>query len=334
MILKLQDAIAENPPKEVSALIALMGLVLQDDKYRQMVNSELQSFPRFQERKALIENGFFSGLDLLQLLIACGAKSGANNTIVNSLIDRLTDWGLVSDIEIGLKNAHVRFKWNKAQIAQFITLKILDNVLLGPSYIAQKYRQSVPAIYVKKGEDEFTGTGFLTLNQSNTAKHAIVTAKHNVDPAEGITFSGFSSPNGVSYEPLTSEWILHPSLDLAAMPVKCSEAPVHIYSVGVARVLSRTITLGYPRIATTADTYLLAHGGELNAIVSDYHKQNYLIISNAVAPGNSGGPVLDEAGVCVGMVVRAFESEHEGGVSKANAALPASVILNFLSTVL
>ena len=103
-----------------------------------------------------------------------------------------------------------------------------------------------------------------------------------------------------------------------------------IFPVGTGRVLSRTITLGYPRIATTDAPYLLAHGGELNAVVSNYHGEKRLIISNVVAPGNSGGPVLDEAGLCVGMVVNAFETAHEGGVSVANAAIPSGAILDFI----
>jgi S1-C subfamily serine protease len=75
----------------------------------------------------------------------------------------------------------------------------------------------------------------------------------------------------------------------------------------------------------------LAHGGELNAIVSSYHGDQHLIISNLVAPGNSGGPVLDEAGVCVGMVVNSLETTHDGGISTANAAIPSSVVLDFIT---
>ncbi len=89
---------------------------------------------------------------------------------------------------------------------------------LGPEGDEQHYRQSVPAIFVKKGQDEFTGTGFLATNKANATKHVIVTVKHNVDPTEGITFSGFGSPDGVSYRTLVQAWILHPSVDLAAMP--------------------------------------------------------------------------------------------------------------------
>ena len=39
--------------------------------------------------------------------------------------------------------------------------------------------------------------------------------------------------------------------------------------------------------------------------------------------------MLDEAGLCIGMIVDSFESSHEGGVSIANSAIPAEHILKF-----
>lgn len=252
--------------------------------------------------------------------------------IIGSLLDRLIEWMLVRDVGILVPNGLIRYDWNKPRIALFNSLRILDNVLLGPTYVAEKYRQSVPAVFVQKDGCDYTGTGFLVTNRADAKQFVIATAKHNVDPAEGITFVGLSSPEGVSYTPLARDWTLHPELDMALMPVNSSHEAIPIYPVGEARVLSRTITLGYPRIATTDRPYLLAHGGELNAIVSNYYGEPRLIISNVVAPGNSGGPVLDEAGLCVGMVVASFETEHDSGVkSTANTAIPSRAILDFIA---
>lgn len=331
MIGKLRDALAANPPREIHALIKLMGTALIDDQYRALVNREREIFPDFAERQRLLEMGYFLGPDLVKLIHASGDGSGTTVHVVGSLLEQLIKWMLVLDASVLVPNGLMRYQWNKQRIAHFIALHILDNVLLGPTYVAQKYRQSVPPVFVMKGEDNYTGTGFLVTNRGDGQKFVIVTAKHNVDPADGITFVGFGAAEDVTYTHLADSWVLHPTLDIALMPVACSEAAVPIYPVGTATALSRTITLGYPRIATTDAHYLLAHGGEVNAVVSNYYGEQLLIISNVVAPGNSGGPVLDEAGLCVGMVVKAFETSHEGGVSVANAAIPSGPILDFIA---
>ncbi len=334
MIGKLRDALAASPPREVHALIKLMGTVLIDDQYRALVNSALQVFPDFAKRQKLLEKGYFLGPDLVQLIHVSSDDSGTAVDVVGSLLEQLIEWMLVSDLGVLLPNGLMRYRWKKQRIAHFTALQILDNVLLGPTYVAHKYRQSVPPVFVRKGEDNYTGTGFLVTNRGDGQKLVIVTAKHNIDPADGITFAGFGAAEDVTYTPLADSWVLHPMLDIALMPVACSKAAVPIYPVGTATALSRTITLGYPRIATTDAPYLLAHGGEVNAVVSNYHGERRLIISNVVAPGNSGGPVLDEAGLCVGMVVDAFETSHEGGVSVANSAIPSGPILEFIASYL
>ena len=217
----------------------------------------------------------------------------------------------------------------------FSALNILDNILFGRSYIVEKYAPSVPSIHVNKNGTEQIGTAFLVRNHSPGKNHGqtfLVTARHNVDPDEKITFLKF---NGLaSYKALSPTWRFHPERDLAAMPVSTAPTITPIYSLGAAVILSRTISLGYPKISSTDQAYLLAHNGELNAIVTSYlDRKQYLIISNDVAPGSSGGPVLDDAGLCIGMVVRALEGKYEDGVSKANAAIPASDIQEFIASI-
>jgi S1-C subfamily serine protease len=160
-----------------------------------------------------------------------------------------------------------------------------------------------------------------------------VTAKHNVDSDEGIKFLRFEGDASLQFESKEAEWSRHPTLDIAALRVSTSLQAKPLYPLGEPVVLSPTISMGYPAIATADGPYLLAHSGELNALITSYlDRQSYFVISNDVSPGNSGGPVLDDAGLCVGMVIRALETEHEGGTSKRNIAIPASEIQRFIQT--
>ncbi|MDH4413582.1 MAG: serine protease [Rhizobium sp.] len=330
MVARLLDEIGTDPPKEIRALIRLLGLAAQPDPYREFVSENSSGLPNYDARKSSLQDGYFQSHDFLQLLHACGDRKGTQTAALMPLLRRLIEWGLVVDQSMFGSLAFVDYRWSQARIALFVDLRAVDNILLGPSYVARKYRGSVPAVCVRRGEDEYTGTGFLATIRGGR-KCVIVTAKHNVDYEEGVTFVGLNEPEGSVFNPINSKWVLHPKLDLALLEVECNETIAPIFPIGNPLVLTRTITLGYPRIATTDSPYLLAHGGELNAIVNTYHGEERLIISNVVAPGNSGGPVLDEAGLCLGVVVNSFETHHEGGIERANSAIPAKHVLDFIA---
>jgi S1-C subfamily serine protease len=299
--------------------------------------TQITSMRRHEQRKTLLELGYFDLMDLTTLLIATGRPGGVNLRTVNVLLDKMVEWSLVIDNDLGETTQFVRYSWAKPAISFFSMLRILDNVLLGRTHVVNKYASSVPAIIVAKNGTEQIGTGFLVHNfysgsPFNGDGH-IVTAKHNVDPSDNISFRNFIGPQSVTFEPRANQWTLHPTRDIAAMPVVAKGAIVPIYPFGTPAVLSRTISLGYPTISSTDRAYLLAHNGEINAVVTSYlDQQKYLLISNDVSPGNSGGPVLDDAGLCVGMVVRALEGQYEDGLSKANAAIPANEIQAFITS--
>ena len=274
MIGNLRGALAANPPREIFALKKLMEAVLNDDHYRALINRELRPFRNFEKRQKLLENGHFLGEDFVQLIHANGDGSGTSVHIAGALLEELIKWMLVLDNGVLAPNGSIRYQWNKQRIADYAELHILDNVLLGPTFVVKKYRQSVPPVCVRKGKDEYTGTGFLVTNRGGGQNFVIVTAKHNVNPADGIAFVGFGDGEEITYAPLAGDWVLHPTLDIALMPVACSRPTVGIYPVDNTTALTRTITLGYPRIATTNASYLLAHGGEVNALVSNYYEDS------------------------------------------------------------
>lgn len=212
MITNLRDLMAENPPMEVGRLIKLMGIAIIEDQYQALVDKALSKLPNFVERKTLLHAGFFLGSDLAQLMHEIGPASGISVQVVSSLLNQLIEWMLVSDSGILIPNGYVRYQWNKQRIAMFIGLKCLDNILLGPSYIAQKYHQSVPPIFVTKNGDKHTGTGFLATNRIDTQRFVILTARHNIDPEAGIVFNEIGSIRDISYTPLLTNWVLHPQL--------------------------------------------------------------------------------------------------------------------------
>ncbi|WCK01539.1 S1 family peptidase [Agrobacterium tumefaciens] len=330
MVAKLLDEMARNPPKEIFALMKLLHTAVRDDLYRDFLDKHAGGLLEFQVRKSLLYDGFFREQDFLALIHACGDGEGTSVYAIMPILRKLVEWGIVTDQSIFGPKAYVSYSWNKKRIAHLIMLNVIDNILFSSAYVANKYRGSIPAIYVRKGGDDYTGTGFLSTIVGGN-KHVIVSAKHNVDPSDGIEFHSLSQPEGNTYKPTSGKWILHSTLDLALLEVTFSHTAIPLFAVGLPSVLQRTITLGYPRIATTADTYLLAHGGELNAVVDTYYGEKRLIISNLVSPGNSGGPVLDEAGLCLGAVVNSLETKHDGGIEKASSAIPAHEILRFIT---
>lgn len=338
MIARFSDSFHNARPPEYDALIRLLVAFLSDEQYNALLEKQLKPMPRFAERRKLLELGHFSLFDLINLLLATGAENGVNPRTVAELLRRLTEWSLVTDNDMGMDGQTVRYQFNKAAIGLFGTLGLIDNVLLGRAHIVAKYKASIPAIVVEKDGRERIGTGYLVHNhykgQHFSGQGWIATARHNIDPDAGIKFLRFAETDPVTYHPLRDSWILHKTRDIAAMPVQVMGIATPIYPFGTAAVLSRTISMGYPTISSTDRAYLLAHNGEVNATVTSYmDQQEYLLISNSVAPGNSGGPVLDDAGLLVGMVVQALEGEYEGGISKANAAIPALEIMSFLQEI-
>ena len=87
-------------------------------------------------------------------------------------------------------------------------------------------------------------------------------------------------------------------------------------------------TLGYPNVPG-AMPVLMGHRGEVNAVADLYlQKSPAIIISNLVAPGSSGCPVITADGRCVGMTISWLEGEADGGArTRFSAALPAASIL-------
>lgn len=71
------------------------------------------------------------------------------------------------------------------------------------------------------------------------------------------------------------------------------------------QLAEKVIIFGYPPIPLTSKPFLIANLGEVSAEVDNYlDKTDCIILSSITRPGNSGGPVINEYGKLVGIMVQ------------------------------
>lgn len=332
-MLTLGQYMALAPVREVDAFVELLTLFAFD---RTEYQKRVDALPRSLlpgNAHSLAGSGMLSHMSVLQLLLGKDGSQGVKDAVVRLLIKRAIEWSLIGEMP---PNAHVSYMLSEERIRDLALKGILRNVLIDqPEHLVELYKQAVAAVHVDKGGEPYVGTGFVVLFHSkNGPRQVIVTAKHNVDPNDSITVEKIDNSYGLQISIENMSWQMHPAYDLAVSEVHISNRTPLLQVSNFAPVLSETITLGFPRVPTSDKLFLLAHRGEINARVTSYlHPGPYLLISNAVSPGNSGSPVLGRSGLVVGMVTEAFESREEYGTLRMQAALDAAAIVEFLQTV-
>lgn len=258
-------------------------------------------------------------------------EGGVPVTIVDKILDLMCDKLLLFEARIFYAPRDRVFKLNEDLIRFFAERGLIKNLLFGFSYIAERYRGSVLKIVVTlPSEKQGIGTGFLFNFQKGTRRYSlVVTNQHVVEHARGLKVLDVAD-NEFTYTSITScskrdigfillnEFLDRPSFHL-------NESP---------QVLEDIITVGYPPVAMTRDSYQLAHKGEINSLVEDYLGRKLFLFSAKTSPGNSGGPVIDKTGMVVGMVTQ--DMFHKGaydveGQLPYYAAIPAESIRNFFN---
>jgi len=327
----LATLVATQPIKEVTALCLLLGdLADRSDRLGEVIGGVPAFLARADNSRELWASGLFDITTLNFMLLRYEpCEHGVQDAIVRHLLRNAIDNSLA--YEIGPTD-RVSHGWNLKRIRWFREKGMLRNALINRAeFIAETYKAAVVRIEVAKDEEPFRGTGFLcACNDEASGPVAIVTAKHNVDPHAGIIIEHIESASGDVFHNSSMTWHFHPELDVAAALVSRSRDKIFYFSAP-APVLSETITMGYPNVPTTSQPYMLAHRGELNAKVESYlRKGPYLLISNAISPGNSGSPVVDKLGFLLGMATEAFEANYGATPYKMQAALDGVAIEAFL----
>jgi hypothetical protein len=183
--------------------------------------------------------------------------------------------------------------------------------MFGEIFVAQKYSRAVVHIIVRNPDgQEWGGSGFFVRQPAN----CIVTAKHvlenrtllRVEDREGNSICDGSAVKHFGPE----------KLDLAMIECQLPEG-IHPFRIewreDAFGQLDRVLIFGYPPFAGH-EVGLLHARGDIKAKVSPLgdEKRYSLMISNEIAPGCSGGPVVSEAGTAIAVVSQENNFEREG----------------------
>jgi S1-C subfamily serine protease/Holliday junction resolvasome RuvABC ATP-dependent DNA helicase subunit len=173
---------------------------------------------------------------------------------------------------------------------------------------------------IPKGKGPSNGTGFFV-----TADGYVVTNAHVVE--------GCEDPQVVSGsgQPVAAQVIARDAAnDLALLKVPARSEQVAHLRAGV-RIGEEIAAFGYPLLGTlsTGGNFTT---GNVSALAGFKNDSRHVQITAPIQPGNSGGPVVDQCGNVVGVVVANLGAHAKGSAQNVNFAINISVLTGFLNS--
>jgi serine protease Do len=182
-----------------------------------------------------------------------------------------------------------------------------DCVVKGWGEVYRRYKDSVlPVEVVNSRDDEDIGTCFLAGN-----KASLFTARHVVDGVKKFRiYNSLGQPIAIHRVVLPKRKTLDIALILSMPNMLESASPFRVTEY---QITEEVMCLGYPPIPGFKSV-LIAETGEVSANLkalagnvvsfnSSYlDGEQYVLVSNRIKGGNSGGPVVNNKGYVIGMV--------------------------------
>ena len=162
------------------------------------------------------------------------------------------------------------------------------------------------------------GTGFFV-----TADGYVVTNAHVVE--------GCTDPKVVCglAEPVPAQVVARDAVnDLALLKLDVASDHVAALRAGV-RIGEEIAAFGYPLLGTLSTGGNFTRGN-VSALAGFKNDSRRIQISAPVQPGNSGGPVVDQCGNVIGVVVGGLGQHSKGAAQNANFAIKINVLTAFL----
>jgi S1-C subfamily serine protease len=273
-----------------------------------------------------IRKGQFTLKNFIYYWITTHPSGGVmKDIIIQEVVNRLCSARILAKSEF-LKTVGLDYYEVNDRLAKFFLERdALDNLVFGFPYLVEKYAPSVLHLVVTdRFGDVWNGTGFLLLSKNwvFTNKHIVEEDANNTPKV--ITVAG--------QEIAVNRIHCCDSNDLALIelnePVENARV---LFPYGQIDALDDIITIGYPRIPLATTAPVVAHKGEINGTVALAHGTR-ILFSAKTAPGNSGGPLINRAGLVVGIVTEELRSRaaelHQ--IQPYFAAISTNDIVSFL----
>jgi hypothetical protein len=166
-----------------------------------------------------------------------------------------------------------------------------------------------------------SGTGFFV----NTGGW-LVTNRHVTDGCTRLEVKGYGD---------TTQVIRHSKNDLAVLRVKGGQriAPVKLRDTPP-KLGEEVVVLGYPLAGFLSDTIKITTGN-INSLEGIRNDPLYLQVSAPIQPGNSGGPLIDRAGLVIGVNSATVSKELSDAigfnVQNVNFSIRVDAVKDFLT---
>jgi S1-C subfamily serine protease len=173
--------------------------------------------------------------------------------------------------------------------------------------------------------EKWSGSGFFVSSEGH-----LITNAHVVEGCKSLNIThGLNPP--VSARVLAKDT----ANDLALVLAPTKPEKFALIRVG-AKVGEEIAAFGYPLLGLLATSGNFTRGN-ISSVAGIGDDTRYLQISAPIQKGNSGGPVVDQGGSVVGVVVSklnvlAVASDIDDMAQNVNFAIKSSVLVNFLDT--
>lgn len=322
-----RDFLFKNEEALITQVIEFFfASILQKDRFDKVVEICLKN-PQIHRPNGgvLIQQGKFSLKDFLYYWSVLNPKGGLlKNIVIEELLRRFCNNQLLNRSDLFLSLGIDFYQVNEPLAKFFLERDALENLAFDFSHLVEKYSRSIMHFVVTdKTGDIWNGTGFLTAFKSwvITNKHVIEEDAKQLPRVLAITGQELSVKK------------IHCSKasDLALVELVEPFDGRPFFPMLQVELLDEIVTMGYPRIPLAKASPMVAHKGEINGHASLVHGDR-LLFSAKTAPGNSGGPLINRAGLVVGVVTEDLQTEQAKAkdIQPYFAAIPSVQLIAFV----